>query len=292
MPTVKIKELPQKSLKQVMSTDIMVIEDSIDTYQIPVSDLLLLFSSDSKINALTEACDAKLAEMQKRIEELGNTSNKDYDKVMALYQNLYNDHEETKMRLGKLREEFTDAQNDIQSIHEDIDDINAAIVDINKKIESLDTRITALEKDNTSNKSRLDALEKDNTSNKDRISKLETSLSKLTTEFNNFVNETTQKFKDVSTEFKEYTDKAYDNLMEYIDYYHHVHTNPPNFDEPYKGDPITSAYIHPVGSIFETTDPEFDINEWFPGTWKFIGVGAAYDKDNVRTDYFTYIRVQ
>ena len=81
--------------------------------------------------------------------------------------------------------------------------------------------------------------------------------------------------------------------MLYIDYYHHIHEFPPNFDEPYKGDPMVARYIHPVGTIFETQDPDFKPEKWFPGTWKFIGTGASMDEEGNRVlDYYTYVRIE
>ena len=85
----------------------------------------------------------------------------------------------------------------------------------------------------------------------------------------------------------------YDQIMLYIDFYHHIHEFPPNFDEPYKGDPMVARYIHPVGTIYESHDREFNPNKWFPGTWKFAGTGASMDKDGKRVvDYYTWIRIE
>ena len=52
MPVIKIKELPQKQYPEIKSTDIMVIEDSDDTYQITVEALMLFFSNDEKLQSI------------------------------------------------------------------------------------------------------------------------------------------------------------------------------------------------------------------------------------------------
>lgn len=293
MPEIKIQELPVKTYPEVAPTDIMVIEDRDDTYQVTVEALKLMFSSDEKIKALTELLNEEIARIGQTIADLSSRiSEKDKDLEAGLI-NLFNDHERTKMKLGKLQEDMIDVQNHIKEIDESIASMTSRIEEIEKELADDTARIEVLEKDNEQNKSDIAELQTDNEQNKTDIAQLQTGLSDLSKKLDEQVKRLDDRITKSNTDLSEYANLLYDRIMQYIDYYHHVHTNPPNFDEPYKGDPVVANYIHPIGTIYETMDPNFEINKWFPGTWKYMGEGAAFDKEHNRTvDYYTWLRVE
>ena len=66
---IKIKELPVLSKKEVTDQDIMVIETTADTYQIPISDLKVTFSCDRKLEALSDDLNKKIKTLT---ETVGN----------------------------------------------------------------------------------------------------------------------------------------------------------------------------------------------------------------------------
>ena len=68
MPVIKIKELPQKQYPEIKSTDIMVIEDSDDTYQITVEALMLFFSNDEKLQSIINRVEEIYKELDKAID--------------------------------------------------------------------------------------------------------------------------------------------------------------------------------------------------------------------------------
>lgn len=293
MPNVKIKELPIKRYAEMKLTDLMVLEDTSDTKQITVQDLKLFFSSDEKLEAIIDQMNTTFDELRDYIDthfqEIIDTD-RDLERRIN---NLFEDHEDTKRRLGKMREELTDAQNDIVNIQDHLKEVDSSITDLNKVTSDHEKRLIFLEKDNATNKENILKLQQDNEMNKKNISKLQQDLVNLSTHVDEEVKRLDGRITTINNENHDYTDKAYDNLMKYIDYYHHVHENPPNFDEPYKGDPQVAAYIHPVGTVFNTSDSNFDINKWFPGTWKYVGVGAAFAKDGTRAvDMYTYVRIE
>ena len=256
---VKIKELPSKSFAEITDDDIMVIEDSSDTKQIPVSALKLFFSSDNKLNALSTKLDSKFEELQNMITRLNQEIGSGNDALDRRITNLYNDHESTKQRLGALKEDVVDVQNHIS--------------EMDKHFETVDSQIKALQE--------LTAAH------------IKQSIKDLDKKFTDEVARLDKQDEENKESNIQYSDQLYEDCMKYIDYYHHIHTNPPNFDEPYKGDPIVANYIHPVGTIYTTSDPEFNPGEWFPGAWKYVGVGAAYNDDMTsRIDYYTYIRMK
>lgn len=293
MPVIKIKELPKKQLTEIQSTDIMVIEDSTDTYQIPIEDLRLFFSNDEKLQSIINKVDEIYSELDNKIDDAikdFDTTNNDFESRLT---NLFEDHERTKQQLGKIREELTDAQNDIVEIQEHLKNNDTSIVDIEEVLKDHSNRIETLEEKTADHEDRITLLENDNATNKTDIANLQAEVTQFKQDMATEIKRLDDRITSINSENHEYTDKAYDNLMLYIDYYHHVHEFPPNFDEPYKGDPMVARYIHPVGTIFETGDPNFDPTKWFPGTWEFKGTGASMDEEGNRiVDYYTWQRIE
>lgn len=290
---VKIKELPSKSFSEITDSDIMVIEDSSDTKQIPVSALKLFFSSDNKLNALSEKLDSKYEELQNMIAQINRDNSSSDDALDKRITNLYNDHEATKQRLGALKEDVVDVQNHIKEMDTHFDTVDSQIKTLQDIAVSHAKEIDKLKETVNNHEGRIVNLENDNKINKQAIIDIRQSISDLDKKFTNEIARLDKQDEANKESNIEYSDQLYEDCMKYIDYYHHIHTNPPNFDEPYKGDPIVANYIHPVGTIYTTSDPEFDPGEWFPGAWKYVGVGAAYNDDMTsRVDYYTYIRMK
>lgn len=293
MPVVKIKELPVKQYSELDPTDVMVLEDTSDTKQITIDQLKLFFSSDEKIQAITEYLEGLNEDLKKELDDHIKDCtgiNEDFESRLS---NLFEDHERTKKQVGDIQEQLVDAQNAIEKIKEHLTTTDSQIKELQTTVADHEQRLSTAETKITDHENRLVTLEKDNESNKSNISKLQQDLKNLSDHVDEEIKRLDDRITQINTENHEYTDKAYDNLMKYIDYYHHVHEFPPNFDEPYKGDPMVARYIHPVGTIFETQDPDFKPEKWFPGTWKFIGTGASMDEDGNRVlDYYTYVRIE
>lgn len=293
MPVVKIHELPVKKYSELNPTDIMVLEDTSDTKQITIEQLKLFFSSDDKLQATIEYLEGLYNglndELDKHIDECDGLD-EDFESRLS---NLFEDHERTKAQIGDIQEQLVDAQNDIKDIQKHLTDNDSKILKLQQTVADHEDRITENETKLANHEERLVALEADNETNKANISQLQQDLKTLSDHVDEEIKRLDDRITQINTENHEYTDKAYDNIMLYIDYYHHIHEFPPNFDEPYKGDPMVARYIHPVGTIFETQDPDFKPEKWFPGTWKFIGTGASMDEEGNRVlDYYTYVRIE
>ena len=293
MPVIKIKELPVKKYSELDPTDLMVLEDTSDTKQITIDQLKLFFSSDDKIQAITEHFEELIDKLDNKLDDHIKDCTGINEEFESKLSNLFEDHERTKQQVGDIQEQLIDAQNDIEDIKEHLNGVDSDILDLQEKVADHEKRIAANEKTLADHEKRIKALESDNTTNKDNIAKLQQDLKNLSDHVDSEIKRLDGRITQINTENHEYTDKAYDNLMLYIDYYHHVHEFPPNFDEPYKGDPMVARYIHPVGTIFETQDPDFRPEKWFPGTWKFVGTGASIDEEGNRVlDYYTYVRLE
>ena len=290
---IKIKELPSKEYVDISDTDIMVIEDSSDTKQIQVSALKLFFSSDSKIKAISDKLDANLEQIRQTLEQLRNSIDSSDDSLAQRVTNLYNDHEATKRRLGKLTEDVVDVQNHIKGLDAHFTRVDSQINALQTLTATHSSQIKSLQDTTSDHEKRLVELKKDDDTNKTDIANIKKAIKDLNDRITQEITRLDKADTDNKKSNIEYSDRLYNDAMRYIDYYHHIHTNPPNFDEPYKGDPIVANYIHPVGTIYTTSDPDFDPNEWFPGAWKYVGVGASYNNDMTnRIDYYTYIRMK
>ena len=293
MPVIKIKELPVKKYSELDPTDLMVLEDTSDTKQITIDQLKLFFSSDDKIQAITEHFEELIDKLDNKLDDHIKDCTGINEEFESKLSNLFEDHERTKQQVGDIQEQLIDAQNDIEDIKEHLNGVDSDILDLQEKVADHEKRIAANETTLADHEKRIKALESDNATNKDNIAKLQQDLKNLSDHVDSEIKRLDDRITQINTENHKYTDKAYDNLMLYIDYYHHVHEFPPNFDEPYKGDPMVARYIHPVGTIFETQDPNFRPEKWFPGTWKFVGTGASLDEDGNRVlDYYTYVRLE
>ena len=293
MPVIKIKELPQKQYSEIDPTDLMVIEDTSDTKQITLQDLRLFFSNDEKLQSILSRIDEIYEELSKNIDDTFKDITEGQSDLERRITNLFEDHERNKKQLGKIREDLTDAQNDIKEILDHLEQNDSDISDLQTVAKDHEKRIKDLEDKAEDHETRLGLLEGDNETNKTNIANLQSDLQEFKQEMVSEIQRLDDRITTINSENHEYTDTAYGNIMLYIDYYHHIHEFPPNFDEPYKGDPMVARYIHPVGTIFETGDKDFNPTKWFPGTWEFKGTGASLDENGNRVvDYYTWQRIE
>lgn len=293
MATIKIKELPIKTLSGISTEDIMVIEDKIDTKQITVQDLQLFFSSDNKINALKTAIETRLDEIVKDYNKQIQTLERDDTEINNRIEDLYNDHENTKKRLGNLIEKVVDIENLLNATIECVEANETDISNLQtftKQIRSdLDTAIKNIE----THTSQITKIEEKNKEQDDRFDENEKELEEFKNEYQNKMNELDKTISENKSEAKDYSDQLYDQIMQYIDFYHHYHEDPPNFDDPNWADTKQMNLIYKVGTVYETTIKDFNTEENLPGTWKYVGCTNVYNKDGdvVLTKYM-YTRVE
>lgn len=293
MATVKIKELPIKTLKEITKEDIMVIEDSIDTKQISVEDLQIFFSADNKISALKELLENELNklsdDLNNKITDLGD---KDSDLKKRL-EDLYEDHENTKRRLGDLIEKVVDLQkllnetvNRVEKNEKDISDLQDYTLELR---EDIDKNRTDIDK----HTERLDDIDEKNQEQDRRLTDNENDISDLEKTVEDNIKRIDDTIGNNANTAKEYSDQLYDQIMMYIDYYHHYHEDPPNFDDPNEADTKQMNKIFKIGTIYETILKDFVPENELPGTWEYVGETYVYDTegDTVLVKY-TYVRTK
>lgn len=293
MATVKIKELPKKTLKEITNEDIMVIEDSIDTKQISIEDLQTFFSADNKISALKELLENELEkisdDLNNKITDLGD---RDSDLKKRL-EDLYEDHENTKRRLGDLIEKVVDIEKILNATVEQVNQNKCNILslfDYTSEIRTdLDTSITNIEKHET----RINNIDTKNQEQDKKLTKHEKDISYIDKKVTDNTNRLDEAIENNANTAKKYSDQLYDQIMKYIDYYHHYHEDPPNFDDPNAADTKQMNKIFKVGTIYETIKKDFVPENELPGKWKYVGESHVYDASgNDILCKYTYVRIE
>lgn len=293
MATIKIKELPIKTQKEITSEDIMVIEDSIDTKQISIEDLQIFFSADNKISALKELLENELKKVSDDLnDKITNLGDKDSDLKKRL-EDLYEDHENTKRRLGDLIEKVVDIQKLLNATIERVEKNESDISDLQdytlETRTDLDNAIKNIEK----HEARLNDIDTKNNEQDERLTNNEKNISDLDKKVTDNIKRLDDTIGNNANTAKEYSDQLYDQIMKYIDYYHHYHEDPPNFDDPNAADTKQMNKIFKVGTVYETIEKDFVPENELPGKWKYVGETHVYDTngDDILCKY-TYVRTE
>lgn len=293
MATIKIKELPIKRLSEINPTDLMVIEDKIDTKQITVEDLQLFFSSDNKIKALKEMLEKEISELEdtfrNEIKAL-NREDKDFGNKL---EDLYNDHENTKARLGNLIEKVVDIENLLNATIDRVEKNEIAISNLQDFTKLLRTDLDKAITDIANNTKQIESIKEKDEEQDARFDFNEELMKEFRDEYKQKMDEIDKEVSENKDTAKAYSDQLYDQIMEYIDFYHHLHEDPPNFDDPNWADTQQMNLIFKVGMIYETVDDNFNPKENLPGTWEYVGDTNVYDTaGEVVLVKHTYIRVE
>lgn len=293
MATIKIKELPKKELSKISSEDIMVIEDKVDTKQITVEELQIFFSSDNKIKALKELLEKELSELDKKFEEsIKELVNDDTDLVNRL-NDLYNDHENTKARLGNLIEKVVDIENLLNNTISRVEKNETSISNLQTFTKELRIDLDKAMSDIIEHTNEISNIKDKNEEQDERFMLNEEIIKEFKEEYKQKMQELDKEVSDNKDIAKEYSDQLYDKIMQYIDFYHHYHEDPPNFDDPNWADTKQMNLIYKVGTIYETIQEDFNPKDNLPGTWEYIGVTNVYNSNNdVVIQKHTYVRVE
>lgn len=293
MATIKIKELPKKELSKISSEDIMVIEDKVDTKQITIEELQIFFSSDNKIKALKELLEKELSELDKKFEEsIKELVNDDTDLVNRL-DDLYNDHENTKARLGNLIEKVVDIENLLNDTISRVEKNETSISNLQTFTKELRIDLDKAMSDIIEHTNEISNIKDKNEEQDERFMLNEEIMKEFKEEYKQKMQELDKEVSDNKDIAKEYSDQLYDKIMQYIDFYHHYHEDPPNFDDPNWADTKQMNLIYKVGTIYETIQEDFNPKDNLPGTWEYIGVTNVYNSNNdVVIQKHTYVRVE
>lgn len=294
VPEIKIYELPSKHRQDVNGSEYMVIDDGIDTKKITVEELQLIFSADNKISALSTHVEKIISAALNEISQLEKSIANKLSTYEGSVSDLSAQIEDAKRQIGVLQESILKHDKSIEEFTTHFNTLDKSIETIKNSIQTNSSNISNLTKQVNANTNDIITLKNSVNTDSENITNLTNELATLKKTVSDNYTTLNKKITDLDDKLTKYIDKKYEDAVKYIDYYHHIHENPPNFDEAYTGeDPISLNYIYPIGSIYQTSNADFDPDLHFPGVWKYCGLGTAHDDEGIeQVQYYTFIRIE
>lgn len=291
MPTVRIHELPKKTSDAVLDTDIMVIEDTEDTKKISIHDLKLILDSKQTLENIKITIEKEMSSLSDNMTDAINNINK----LIDILRTEFDDNSEEISRLNKtletIQKKYSDINDKVNDLEQFKDLVDANIADMNITISNNSDTLSKTSRQTEMNSSDIESLKTEVDTHSTSIDTNTANINELRSLLLSEVERLEELTQSVDDSERIYAEKLYDDIMKYIDYYHHIHENPPNFDEPYQGDPVIADYVNPIGTIYQSTDKDFIDNCQFPGTWIYCGVAHAIDDNNKTIEYYTFKRI-
>lgn len=295
MPQIKIAELPQKGHADgIKDTDLMILEDTVDTYKVLVKDLKIVFSADEKINAMRANLENQIKNVQKQVDNLTTKYDKSIGNLEGQYATVTQDITDVKKKMQTLQQSQLQLETSVSNLDQKTTENANNITDLFSKYATQDRDISNLKSAVKNHSDQIAIMGQTLTTNSADISALQTRCTNIENNINVISGTLQKNIDNLRSDLTSYADTLYDRCIKYIDYYHHIHENPPNFDEPYNEKSNTTvAYIMPVGAIYETMDKDYDPNDHLPGSWYFCGLGTATETSNMKqVQYYTWTRVK
>ena len=205
---IKIKELPVLSKKEVTDQDIMVIETTADTYQIPISDLKVTFSCDKKLEALSN-------DLNKKIKNLTETVNDNKQICDERYNEVNNSLNVMNQTLANFSTRIKNNEDAIRDIHTHINEV------IDPYIEESKTDFINLFEFKENTETRLSDLEDLTKKHSGEIIEINKNHDDLKQIVENNKTKTDDTIKIVDKRLDDKINRIHQELLDLIDSYHH-----------------------------------------------------------------------
>lgn len=288
---IKIHELPSIQSTNVDPSDLLVIETSSDTYSIKIEEIRVLLNSDEKVNAIYNQLSVIISEMNSAISETVHLLKESIDINKSSIQSVIEYVEQVKHQISDIQiliKSINEITDNHKSLLESIQDIQTEhsnmIVENSANIEDATELINITIED-------IGTLKEVTNSTNSTVVDIENTLSKFISNTNLIVDNLKKMDIDNLDISKKYSEDLYSDCMKYIDYFHHVHSEPPNFDEPWHWEEKISGYAHPVHTLYHTTDSNWDPKFYkIPGVWELKGYVNLSEDD--QTVEYIYERVK
>lgn len=262
---IKIKELPRILHANITNEDLMPIDCAGGTYSITVGELLVIFSADNKILALQDSIQKTLADMSNQFEENLTALADALDTVKREVTGQGEWQEQAKAQIMAIQKSISDLDTRINNNAKSIEDINASILEISTKLSEHLEQYKALKELVDGHTESIDQIKIDISA----IPSIDQALDEYIELTNKTIEELKKSDNDDKSDILKTIDEKYDDIMKYIDYYHHCEETPPNFDEPYYWEKELVGYCYPVHSLYHTTEQDWDPQNYrIPGEWE------------------------
>ena len=219
---IKIKELPVLSKKEVTDQDIMVIETTADTYQIPISDLKVTFSCDKKLEALSN-------DLNKKIKNLTETVNDNKQICDERYNEVNNSLNVMNQTLANFSTRIKNNEDAIRDIHTHINEVIDPYIKESKENftnlfefkENTETRLSDLEDLTKKHSGKLSDLEDLTKKHSGEIIEINKNHDDLKQIVENNKTKTDDTIKIVDKRLDDKINRIHQELLDLIDSYHH-----------------------------------------------------------------------
>ena len=282
---VKIKELPRVGYTGLSDTDLMAVELSDDTYSITIGDLLVVFSADKKIlalqNELKNLISKTEANLVKSIQSLSDT--------IELMETALEGNEtwqtEAKEQILNIKKSISNIEDLLDEHEKTMEDMGNTIESMSQAIATNTDNISDLQKLTETHSTSIGEIKNDIADTDAIISSIDQVLDEYMESTNKTLIELQKTDSDNKVDLKKIINEKYDDIMKYIDYYHHCEAAPPNFDEPCYYEKELTGYCYPIHSLYHTTDDNWNpLNHHIPGDW-ILRTQTTLDGDVVEYIY-------
>ena len=279
---IKIKELEQILSDIVTDNDLMVIEKTNSTNSISIGDLKIIFSADKKIIAIQEELSETISKQREELDKIIKSISDNIELDETQLKELSDYVDQNKMQMMEVQKNIKDIQQVLAEYQTVIDTIEDTLQEYGLAISDQETRLQSAEGTINNHTETLQELRQDVDNHKTRLDELKTNYDDYTDNNNLEIKELKKKDSDNLIAAKKYADEKYDDVMKYIDYYHHYTETPPNFDEPFYYERELAGYVYPIHSLYHTTIKDWNpLNYKVPGTWILRSTVTLNSDDNI-----------
>lgn len=280
---IKINELQQLLGSNVSNSNLMVIQDNEDTKKITIKDLKEVFSNSSKLDALEAKLMEYMNEMKASIDEEISEIKKEQISMNSTLSNIQKSMDSVTKTVDKLDDKVTEFGSTVESLSAKVDSLNSDVealtenvTNVDGKLDDINSDITAMKKSIALNTEEIEGHSTTLDNIKETLKTLQTTVDGLTTDMGN-----------VDTDISAAIEKLRIEIMKYIEYYHHVDEDPPNWDDPGSMDYATVKEmvntLFPVGSIITTTLKDNPSRYISGTTWENITGEDFEDGDDINS---------
>lgn len=276
---IKINELQQLLGSNVSDKNLMVIQDEEDTKKITIEDLKEVFSNNSKLENLEAKLMEYMDEMKSFIDEQIAGIKKEQESMNSTLSNIQKSMDSVTKTVDKLDNKVTEFGSTVESLAAKVDSLNTDVEALTTNVTNVDGKLDDINSDITSMKKSISLNTEDIENHSTTIDNIKDTLTTLQTT----VDGLTVDMGNVDTDISAAIEKLRLDIMKYIEYYHHVDEDPPNWDDPGSMDYATVKEmvntLFPVGSIITTTLKENPSKYIKDTTWENIS-GEDFEDGN------------
>ena len=212
MSLIRICDLPEMRYDETKDNDILVIENEVDTYKIPLGDFKTLFGSDSKLQTIYD-------ELKNSIQGIVDLINIYNTKIENDFNDLANAIVQLRESVNRNTQSITEIQSSISNITRHLGNIDISISDLDDRLNSAQDAVNNNHDEIVNIKNTLNIHSADITTLKNKTTSINASVTQIQKDIAN-INKTIESMGAISSET---LDNAKQELMkEIVDRYEEI----------------------------------------------------------------------